>query len=495
MLAKAYLPILMKLIKCLITLKSCLSDPLDSPWIRSMITRPFQPLAVAILATLTIGCIDVSAALPTNAEAEALLRARLIDNGLAKGVAVALVDQSGIRVVTLGIARDGVQVKESDLFEIGSVTKTFTGTLLAIAIERGEVAAEDPVEKYLPQGVVLRDVDNAPIRLVDLATHRSGLPRLATNFKPKDGQNPYADYTEADLIAWAKSFKAEKARNTQYAYSNIGYGLLGYVLVRAAKSADYASLVSERIFKPLGMNSTTANPSAMRNRLAQPHDPSGRPVPAWDLPIAHAGAGAIRSTAGDMGLYVQALSGAKASSLATAFASATKAREQGPNLINPIGYAFMRAPLAERTLINHDGATAGSSSSLVVDPNTKEGVFVVANTQAKLTEIAIHLLDKLMPLPSLDLPKQIAVSAQTLAQYAGTYKLTEAMSVTVRVRDGKLNAQATGQGEFELFAESQTKFFAKVTPLSITFGDVTEGKARSFVLEQGGAKLRAARIE
>jgi D-alanyl-D-alanine-carboxypeptidase/D-alanyl-D-alanine-endopeptidase len=458
-----------------------------------MITRPFQSVALAFTFGLTVVCLDVRAALPTNAEAEALLRARLIDTGLAKGAAVALVDQSGIRVVTVGVSREGVPVKETDLFEIGSVTKTFTGTLLSIAIEKGEVTAADPVEKYLPEGLVLRDSDNAPIRLMDLATHRAGLPRLAANFKPKDGQNPYADYTEADLLSWVKTFKADKVRNSQYAYSNIGYGLLGYVLVRAAKSADYANLVSERILKPLGMSSTTADLSAMRTRLAQPHDPSGRPVPAWDLPIAHAGAGAIRSTVGDMGLYVQALSGAKVSSLANAFASATRAREQGPNLINPIGFAFMRAPLAERTLINHDGATAGSSASLVVDPNTKEGVFLVTNTQAKLTELAIHLLDKRTPLPSLDKPKQVTVPAPTLAQYVGTYKLTEAMSVTIRLRDGKLTAQATGQGEFELFAESQTKFFAKVTPLSITFGDVAEGKARSFVLEQSGAKLRASR--
>jgi CubicO group peptidase (beta-lactamase class C family) len=460
-----------------------------------MIIRPFHALAFATLCMLAVVCSDVRAALPTNSETEALLRARLIDSGLAKGVAVALVDQNGIRVVTLGVSRDGIPVKEGDLFEIGSVTKTFTGTLLALAIERGEVNAEDPVEKYLPDGVVLRDSQNMPIRLVDLATHRSGLPRLAGNFKPKDGQNPYADYTEGDLITWIKSFKADKPRNAQYAYSNIGYGLLGYVLARAAKSADYAGLVSERIFKPLGMNNTTADPSALRSRLAQPHDPSGRPVPVWDLPNVHAGAGAIRATVGDMGAYVQALSGAKASPLASAFSAATKAREQGPNLINPIGFAFLRAPLAERTLINHDGATAGSSASLVVDPNTKEGVFLVANTQAKLTELAIHLLDKRMPLPSLEVPKQVSVSSQTLTQYIGTYKLTEAMSVTIRVRDGKLTAQATGQGEFELFAESQTKFFAKVTPLTITFSEVTEGKARSFVLEQGGAKLKAVRAE
>jgi CubicO group peptidase (beta-lactamase class C family) len=448
---------------------------------------------VAIPIALTLSAAGY-AALPSNAEAEALLKARLIDTGLAKGAAVALVDRNGIRVVAVGFSRDGIPLRADDLFEIGSVTKTFTGTLLALAIEKGEVAEDDPVEKYLPDGLLLRDSSNSPIRLVDLATHRSGLPRLAGNFRPKDSRNPYADYTESDLKAWIKSFRADRERNSQYAYSNIGYGLLGYTLVRAAKSSDYTALLNERILKTLGMNDTSADPTQRRGRLTQPHDPSGRPVPAWDLPLAHAGAGAIRSTAGDMGLYAEALAGLKVTPLASAFALATKVREQGLSVKDPIGLAFNWVPLAERSLINHDGATAGSSSSLVVDADSKEGVFIAANTQAKLTDLAIHLIDKRMPLSSIDFPKQVAVPEKTLMQYAGRYKLTEKMNVTVRVSNGKILAQATGQGEFELFPESDTKFFAKVTPLTITFGDISGGKAGSFEIVQGDTR-KAVRVD
>jgi D-alanyl-D-alanine-carboxypeptidase/D-alanyl-D-alanine-endopeptidase len=108
--------------------------------------------------------------------------------------------------------------------------------------------------------------------------------------------------------------------------------------------------------------------------------------------------------------------------------------------------------------------------------------------------LAIHLIDKRMPLSSIDFPKQVAVPEKTLMQYAGRYKLTEKMNVTVRVSNGKILAQATDQGEFELFPESDTKFFAKVTPLTITFGDIKNGRAGSLELDQGG-KLKAPRVD
>lgn len=438
------------------------------------------------------------AGLPTDAEAKALIQTQLIDKKLAKGVAVALVDRDGIRVVTAGEARDGVPLKAGDLFEIGSITKTFTGTLLAIAAEKGEVTLDDPVEKFLPNGLKLRDRNGDPLRLVDVATQRSGLPRLADNMLPRDPKNPYADYTEENLLDFIRNVKVTRARDEAYEYSNIGFGILGYVLTRAAKAPDYAALVRERIFDPLKMANSTADVSQWRDRLTQPHDGAGRPTTIWDLPLAHAGAGAIRSTAGDMGRYVEAIAGLRNTPLDKALTLAITGRAQGPGAINPIGLAFMRVPLNERSLVNHDGGTFGSSSSLFVDPVTKEGVFVVANTSVRLFDIALHLLDRRYPLPASDFPKTAAVPAATLARYAGTYKLTDTMNIVIRVRDGKVTAQATGQGEFELFPESETKFFAKVTPLNITFGEIAagaDGKAGSFLLEQRGVRRTGKRVE
>lgn len=458
-----------------------------------MPNRLVARLASLLSAVLIVPSMAM-AGLPTNAEVEAILNKHLIANNKAKGAAVALVDASGIRVVTAGMARPGETVKPDDLFEIGSVTKTFTGLLLAVADEKGEVKLDDPVEKFLPDGLKLRDSVGAPILMMDLATQRSGLPRLATNMQPKNPKDPYADYTERDLLDFLKNFTPIRARNAQYEYSNIGFGVLGYALTRAAKAASYEELLSIRILQQLNMFSTTSDPKKFTARLAQPYDASGQPTPAWDLPIAHAGAGAMRSTAGDMGRYAEAISGLKSSALTKAIGVATKMREQGPGRINPIGLAWMSVPFSNRQFLNHDGGTFGSSSSLVVDPASREGVFVVVNSSVKLTDIALHLMDNRHSLAEREYPKTVAVSANQLAGYAGVYKLNEEMNIQVKVTGEKITAQATRQGEFQIFPENETRFFAKVANIVMTFGDITDGKAGSFVLEQSGSKLTARRI-
>lgn len=458
-------------------------------------TRFHQARLLLAALPLALAASAVHAALPSNAEAEAILKKQLIDNGLAKGVAAALVDANGIRVVTAGVARDGVPLGADHVFEIGSVTKTFTGLLLALADAKGEARLEDPVEKFLPDGLKLRDSEGAPIRLVDIATQRSGLPRLASNMLPADPKNPYADYKEADLLDFVKNFKATRARNIQYEYSNIAYGLLGYVLVRAAKAPSFDALLSERVLKPLGMANTTADPKRFADRLAQPHDSLGKPTPAWELPLAHAAAGAMRATAGDMGRYVEAIAGAKDGPLSPAIKLAVTPRETGPNKINPIGLAFVRLPFNDRNLINHDGGTFGSSSSLIADPQTHEGVFVVANTSVRVFDVALHLLDRRHNVVQREFPKVVTVSSEILARYTGEYQLNEAMTVTVRLRGDKLTAQATGQGEFDIYPETETRFFAKIAAITMTFGEIEEGKAGSFYFEQGPVKRTAKRVQ
>jgi CubicO group peptidase (beta-lactamase class C family) len=456
--------------------------------------NPYRLLRALLLASLGAGHA-VQAALPTNAEAEAILKTHLIDTKLLKGAAAALVDANGIRVVAVGESRAGVALKPDDLFEIGSVTKTFTGLLLAIADEKGEAKLDDPVEKFLPDGLSLRDAKGEPIRMADLATHRSGLPRLAPNMRPANQRDPYADYTEAQLLEFVKGFTATSARDVKFEYSNIGFGLLGYALTRAARAESFDALLAMRIFAPLGMASSTSLPDRFAARMTQPHDSAGRPTPAWHLAPAHAAAGAIRSTAGDIGRYVELMAGAKSLPLSAAAKLATTPRAASANPNNPIGLAWVRVPFNERVLSNHDGATFGSSASLFVDREKKEGVFLVVNGSARLFDVALHLLDRRHVVQMRKFPAVVSVPAATLATYAGDYRLNEKMVVTVRLRDDKLTAQATGQGEFEIFAESQTRFFARVAPIVVTFGEVKEGKAGQFVLEQGGATVVAKRVQ
>lgn len=115
-----------------------------------------------------------------------------IDKRQATGIVVGLVEPDGSRrVLTFGDAGEGGRpLAASSTFEIGSVTKTFTGAVLADMVRRGSVKLDDPVGKYVPAGVRVPSLNGRQITLLDLATHLSGLPRLPTGYEPPDPSNP-----------------------------------------------------------------------------------------------------------------------------------------------------------------------------------------------------------------------------------------------------------------------------------------------------------------
>jgi len=199
------------------------------------------------------------------------------------------------------------------LFEIGSVTKVLTATLLALLAETGVVALDEPVQDLLPDGVRL-PVRGRPVTLLDLATHRSGLPRLPARWLLRGvraGDNPYAAFTLADV--WdAAATTRRRAPGGAPRYSNLGVGLLGHALAHRA-GRDWADLVVERVCAPLGLVDTrVVVPASDAERTATGHDRRGRAVPAWDFPVL-AGAGALRSTALDLVTFLRAQDVARAS--------------------------------------------------------------------------------------------------------------------------------------------------------------------------------------
>ena len=144
-----------------------------------------------------------------------------------------------------------------------------------------------------------------------------------------------------------------------------------------------------------------------------------------------------------------------------------------------------------RTLFNHDGATAGFSGSLWLDPTRRRASVVLANAQLALGDLGLHIADDSMPLRDLSATRQASITlpAEALKPLAGVYALNPQFKLTVRANGARLFAQATGQAEFELFAKEPRRFFAKVTPLEIEF----DADARVLTLLQGGAKSRFVR--
>ena len=171
------------------------------------------------------------------------------------------------------------------VFEIASITKVFTGILLAQAVLNGEVKLDDPIFMYLPEGVTAPEYEGRSITLLDLATHTAGLPRWPSNNGPVVGSNPFADYGLDQMYDFLSGYRLTRAPGSMYEYSNYGFSLLGNLLVRRASQADYEALLLERITRPLGMDSTRLELTPdMRSRLATPHSSTMGCLPIGMLP-------------------------------------------------------------------------------------------------------------------------------------------------------------------------------------------------------------------
>lgn len=358
-----------------------------------LVLRPGKPVLQAAAVSLPANWV-----LPNDAAIASLIDTR-IANRPGEGIVIGVIDESGARIVARGPA--GARAFDRDtLFEIGSMTKVFTSLLLADMVRRGEVSLDDPAAKYLPAGATMPKRGGKQITLRDLATHRSGLPRLPTNMPFGDMSNPYADYTEAMLIDFLRGYTLTRDIGSQYEYSNLGAGLLGYLLSQRV-GMDYEVLVKQRILIPLGMHDTMiALGVSQKSRFAQGYDAAMQPVRAWDLPTL-AGAGALRSTASDMLIFLAAASGLKPTPLAPAFALMLAERLPGPQQQVDTGLAWMVVKSPTGEIVFHDGGTAGFRTIMAFDPAKKRGVVVMTNAAAEPSsnDLALHLLIGLPPAP------------------------------------------------------------------------------------------------
>lgn len=428
----------------------------------------------------------------------ALLREQLVSQG--SGFVTLQVDAGGVHYAAA--ARPGAPaVDERTLFEIGSISKTFTALLLADAVQRGAVELDGAVEDVLPGGLLLRDRAGQPLRWRDLATHRSGLPRLASNMKPGKEADPYADYGWDELAQFLRRWRAAKLRDEAFEYSNLGFGLLGQALGFQA-GMPFAELLQQRVFAPLGLEGIAVSSNGGPPRVAG-HDADGRRVAAWHFTDATAGAGALVADARSLARYAQAALGLFDHPLGEAFAMCLRRHGDGGAPMNPMGLAWILAPLNGRTVFNHDGGTFGFSSSMWLDPARRRAAAVLSNAAMPVNRLALHLLDDSVPMPNPQLDQSVTrqqaapADPDELAALAGVYALNAQFEVIVRADGERLFAQATGQGEFELFRQARQRarrFFARVAPLEIEF-DGEHGLPPAFTLYQGGQQMRFVRAQ
>lgn len=417
-----------------------------------------------------------------------------VDGGRSTGIAAGMLLGDGrMHVVAHGDAGRERPIDEHSVFEIGSITKVFTATLLAQMEQCGELALTDAVTTLLGPDASLPSRNGRQITLLDLATQTSGLPRLPDNLVPADESNPYADYAVEDMYGFLAGYTLPRDPGAKYEYSNLGVGLLGHALALRGQ-ASYEELLRERVLQPLGLTSTAITLSGRAARdLACGHDAAGEAVAHWDLPTL-AGAGALRSTIGDLLRFAQANLSDASGPLRAAMALTHVPRKRVA-LVTRIGLNWHILGYRANTLLMHDGMTGGFSSCIVLHPARRTAVVVLANASGEgVTELGLHLLNERMRLPAP--PQQrtaVSLPADVLECYVGAYDLAGTPVVVTRVADG-LNAHVAGAGNSRLLAESETAFFVKGIDAQVVFKLAKAGEVTGAVLHQAGKRIKISKV-
>jgi CubicO group peptidase (beta-lactamase class C family) len=421
----------------------------------------------------------------------------LIENGYLRSAVIGLLDSTGPRVYAygrLGPANDSPLPDGDTVYEIASITKTFTATLLSEMAQRNEVALDDVISEYLPESVKLPQTDK-PMTLAAIATHHSGLPRLPSNLKPRGWDDPYAEYDSKKLYAYLPGAKVHPTAT--FEYSNLAYSMLGHALSRRA-GKSYEELLVERIAKPLGMDHTRVTFTAeMKKRLAPPFDADLDAANNWQFADLPAGGG-IRSSVNDMLKYLAAqidLPGAVPETLRKAIAVTHEDRaDAGPGGMRiGLGWHITRAGLHW-----HNGQTGGYHSYAAFDEKAKLAVVVLTNTATgqvdTLGNRAMTILRGNDARP-LNLPTPVTLEAAKLDRVAGHYVEPGGVPVQFDRDGGRLTYTALGVAPVRLYPSGDTEFFAKASNHRVTFEADKAGKITGVTIKVDAKSSHAQRID
>ncbi len=287
--------------------------------------------------------------------------------------------------IVIGYVHDGqAEIKilgnealnEQTIFEIGSLTKPLTGLLLADLVNQGDVSLSDSINTFLPPEAQKPEFDL--VTLQGLATHTAGLPRLPPNMNwlwmLRNGEDPYAAFGEAELYeGLAKT--TPKDIGKQSAYSNFGFGLLGFLLAQSQGEA-YEGLLKQVVLEPLELTSTyiSAPPSGVT--VALPLTDRGRAGDTWTFQEPMMGAGAVKSNLHDMLLLLNAC--LNESAIAENLTFATEPRFKLSDT-DDVGLAWVISKQNNETVVWHNGETGGYAAFLGFNPITKQGLVILSN--------------------------------------------------------------------------------------------------------------------
>jgi serine-type D-Ala-D-Ala carboxypeptidase/endopeptidase len=491
-----------------ITFAALASNPLSSALSNAQlrIRQCFSGLVILIVSSSTFAM--------NNAQLKSTVEQRLQGDRTNACWAVATI---GAEVATAIVCADSSKPRsltELNAFEIGSVTKTMNGALLSMLIADGKIKLDDRLAQFV--SVPVPSFEGKQITLRHLVSHTSGLPALPPRFAPVDGNNPYADITEAIVVGSLADIKLTAAPGTSNSYSNWGAMLLSHVLSNVA-GKNYEALMRERLFDPLKMQAAfiALPPTNSKdvNRLVQGHLQSGLETNRWDFPVNFSGVGGVRANLADMVRYVQAqmkaASAAPNSIADTSTASGAtllRALKDTHTIVSDVGESglgWMRAKLNGKSFLVHEGGTGGFSSFVAFDELGTKGVVILSDTSFSniggLSSLGVHLLDVKVPLGK---PRKITQPPFELTQaLSGQYAFTTAGTVAsfelrqTKLADGKtaLEMLVPGQETYPLQYDSSGDFFLTKVDAVVRPSKRSDGSYNLTYL-QGGGVMATKRI-
>ena len=343
----------------------------DNSDINGLFVKPFVE---EVNSENVINNLTIKSGLITQKQSEIIFEnAKIFPNHTQ--ISIAIIKDGKVNYYGINNKNDTISTvnNKKSIFEIGSISKVFTSTILANFVIDEKINLNDNINGYLKTSFN----NDTEISFINIANHTSGLPRLPSNLDltKVNPENPYKEYKEKELEEYLTKH-LELLNKEKYQYSNLGAGLLGYTLSKI-ENTTYENLLQNKIFSKFNMYNSTSDINKIKGNLVKGLDNEGNDVPNWELSVL-AGAGAIFSTVEDLSQF--AISQFDNSNKELKL-TRKKTFEVNENMDIGLGWHILKSQ-SKNFWYWHNGGTGGYSSSMVIDENTKNGIIILSNVSA-----------------------------------------------------------------------------------------------------------------
>lgn len=403
-----------------------------------------------------------------------------------------LVAQKGTILLNKGYGLSDAASKkpntENSIFQLGSITKQFTATIILKLQEQKKLSVSDKLSKYFsdfPKG--------DSITIEQLMTHTAGIYNYTDD---RDFMNTQVTkpHTREQMLALFKDKPLDFSPGTNWSYSNSGYMLLGYIIEDVTKK-PFEAVVRDYIFNPLQMNSSGFDFAALQHPLKTTgyfmmNEQDTLQAVAVDSSVSYA-AGSIYSTIGDLYKWHKALQNN------TILSKAQQDKAYTP-VKNKYGYGWMIDTIVGKRRIHHGGGIHGYVTNFARIPEDDLVVVALSNTSSPavydITNMVLHAIYK----KPYELPKRrnaITLPESKMQEYVGEYEITPQLHLVITIQDGKLQGKPTGQRQIELLVEKEDYLYVNTPEIRMHFKRNEKNEITGFTLFQSGMEIECKKIK